>query len=175
MLRQRPAALGARSECSRMQVVVLIRRPRQRDAWIAHLGSSVWDGRACPIRRGSVLRRSSHVDAQHMGIRYQDVCHREHMAEANGVIRAPSKRTPHPSDKKPAHPLVWYWRSHHMVDLVKCVDSKTRSCGVAFARGMMGRAYLASGGVWSSEKKETCTALMCKLCRRLTIQVTAVR
>lgn len=50
-----------------------------------------------------------------------------------------------------------------MVDLVKCVDSKTRSCGVAFARGMMGRAYLASGGVWSSEKKETCTALMCKL------------
>ena len=58
-----------------------------------------------------------------------------------------------------------------MVDLVKCVDSKTRSCGVAFARGMMGRAYLASGGVWSSEKKETCTALMCKLCRRLTIQL----
>ena len=50
-----------------------------------------------------------------------------------------------------------------MVDLVKCVDSKTRSCGVAFARGMMGCAYLASGGVWSSEKKETCTALMCKL------------
>ena len=116
MLRQRPAALGARSECSRMQVVVLIRRPRQRDAWIAHLGSSVWDGRACPIRRGSVLRRSSHVDAQHMGIRYQDVCHREHMAEANGGFA--HLRSAHPVTKS-CTPSCLVLESHHMVDLVK--------------------------------------------------------